>query len=197
MTKAGAQAGQNILITGIGGGVAITVLQFAVAIGCNVYVTSGSPDKIEKAKALGAKGGVVYKNAAWDKDLKPMLPKDRPFLDAIVDGAGGDIVSKGAKLLRPGGVISQYGMTVGPKMDWLMQAVLANIDLRGSTMGSHQEFRDMLAFVDKHKIRPVISATSKGLDNLDGLNGLFDIMREGRNFGKLVVEIEDGPSSRL
>lgn len=198
VTKSGAAApGKNILVTGIGGGVALIVLQLAVAHGANVYVTSGSPDKLERAKQLGAKGGVSYKSDTWEKELKAQLPKDRPFLDAIIDGAGGAIVSKGVKLLRTGGVISQYGMTVGPKMDWLMSAVLANIDLRGVTMGSRQEFRDMLKFVGEHKIKPVISKTVKGLDNLDAIEGLFNDMHEGKQFGKLVIEIDsavDTPS---
>lgn len=196
VTKSGAaEKGKNVLITGIGGGVALQVLLFAVAFGCNVYVTSGDEDKINKAKKLGAAGGVIYKSATWDKDLKAMLPKNRPYLDAVIDGAGGDIVSKTVRLLRPGGVISQYGMTVGPKMDWLMSAVLANIDIRGVTMGSRAEFREMIAFIDKHKLKPVISGVSKGLDNLDGINGLFDVMRQGKNFGKLVIEIDDGGAS--
>lgn len=190
VTKSGAaQAGRNILVTGIGGGVALAVLQFASAMGCNVYVTSSSPEKIEKAKAMGAKSGVSYKAEGWDRELAAMLPKDRPVLDAVIDGAGGDIVSKGVKLLKPGGVIVQYGMTVGPKMDWLMAANLKNIDLRGSTMGSRKEFREMVAFVREKKITPVISRVVQGLDNLEGIEGLFKEMDEGRQFGKLVIQI--------
>lgn len=95
-----AKPGHNILITGIGGGVALMALQFAVAQGCNVYVTSGSQEKLDKAKQLGAKGGVNYKEAGWDKKLQAQLPKGRKWIDAIIDGAGGDVVSKGAKLLK-------------------------------------------------------------------------------------------------
>lgn len=100
-TKSGnAKPGHNILITGIGGGVALMALSFAVAQGCNVYVTSGNEEKIQQAKALGAKGGVIYKEQGWDKKLQGLLPKDRPTLDAIIDGAGGDVVAKGSKLLK-------------------------------------------------------------------------------------------------
>jgi threonine dehydrogenase-like Zn-dependent dehydrogenase len=95
-----AVSGRNILVTGIGGGVALMVLLFAVAQGCNVYVTSGDQAKIDKAVKLGAKGGVVYKEKDWDKKLQGMLPKERKWLDAIVDGAGGDIVNKGSRLLK-------------------------------------------------------------------------------------------------
>jgi NADPH:quinone reductase-like Zn-dependent oxidoreductase len=95
-----AVAGRNILVTGIGGGVALMVLLLGVAEGCNVFVTSGDEQKINKAIKLGAKGGVVYKEKDWDKKLQGMLPKDRSYLDAIVDGAGGDVVKVGSKLLK-------------------------------------------------------------------------------------------------
>jgi NADPH:quinone reductase-like Zn-dependent oxidoreductase len=190
VTKSGnAKPGRNILITGIGGGVAIQTLQFAVAIGCNVYVTSGDRAKIERAKTMGAAGGVVYKDADWEKQLQAMLPDSRPYLDAIIDGAGGDIVAKAVRLLKVGGVISSYGMTVGPKMDWLMQAVLKHVELRGTTMGSRKEFAEMVEFVRQHKIKPVVSRSVKGLTDLDAINGLFDEMKQGKQFGKLVIEI--------
>lgn len=201
VTKTGANAGpgRNILVTGIGGGVALQVLQFAVALGCNVYVTSGGTTKIDKAVKMGAKGGVSYRDKDWDKVLLKQLPKDRPFLDAVVDGAGGDIVTKTVRLLKAGGIISQYGMTVSPKMDWSMQAVLKNIELKGSTMGSRDEFREMVKFVREKQIRPVVSRVAKGLKNLDGIDSLFADMKDGKQFGKLVIDIssEAGTVSKL
>lgn len=95
-----AKPGHNILITGIGGGVALMALSFAVAQGCNVFVTSGNEEKLQKAKALGAAGGVNYKEEGWEKKLQGLLPKDRKWVDAIVDGAGGDIIAKGIRLLK-------------------------------------------------------------------------------------------------
>jgi NADPH:quinone reductase-like Zn-dependent oxidoreductase len=101
MSKSGnAKPGRNILITGIGGGVALMALFFAVSAGANVYVSSGNEEKLKKAKELGAAGGINYKEKDWDKKLRDQLPKDRKYLDAIVDGAGGDIVEKGVKLLK-------------------------------------------------------------------------------------------------
>lgn len=198
VTKAGISGpGKNVLITGIGGGVALQVLQFVVAMGSNAYVTSGDQAKIDKAVKLGAKGGVIYKNDDWQNDLQHQLPDSRPFLDAVVDGAGGKIVAKAIKLLKPGGVISQYGMTVGPKMDWVMGAVLSNIDLKGSTMGSRAEFRDMVQFVAEKKLTPVVSKTVKGLGNLEGIDALFEDMKKGVQFGKLVIEVDGESSSKL
>ena len=107
VTKSGnAEKGRNILITGIGGGVALMALSFAVGMGVNVYVTSGSEEKLKRAKELGAKGGINYKSKGWEKELKKNLPKDRQFLDAIIDGAGGDVVDKGAKLLKVCGLVA-------------------------------------------------------------------------------------------
>ena len=101
VSKSGnAEAGRNILITGIGGGVALNVMQFAIGLGCNTYVTSGTQDKIERAKSMGAKGGVIYKSDGWEKELKKQLPKDRPFIDAIIDGAGGNVIAKAVRLLK-------------------------------------------------------------------------------------------------
>ncbi|MCJ1351922.1 MAG: hypothetical protein MMC33_001906 [Icmadophila ericetorum] len=197
VTKSGAaEKGKNILVTGIGGGVALAVLQFAVAIGVNVWVTSASSEKITKAKELGAKGGVSYKEEKWERALKSTLPKDRPYLDAIIDGAGGNIAEVAPRLLRTGGVLVTYGMTVAPKISVPMMAVLANIEIKGSTMGSRKEFGDMVAFVREKKVRPIVSQVLRvegGWDDekelLEKLELLYAEMRAGRQFGKLVLDL--------
>ncbi|KFY23641.1 hypothetical protein V491_02464 [Pseudogymnoascus sp. VKM F-3775] len=198
VTKSGeALPGRNILVTGIGGGVALNALQFAVGKGCNVWVTSGDEGKIGKAVALGAKGGVNYKSAAWDKELLALLPNERKWIDAIIDGAGGDIMKRSVRLVKQGGVVVSYGMTLGPKIDFPMSAVLKNIDLKGSTMGSRAEFRDMVRFVNEKKIVPVVSKVTNGLDNLEGVEELFQEMKDGKQFGKLVIRINKDKASKL
>ncbi|MCJ1400356.1 hypothetical protein MMC11_003561 [Xylographa trunciseda] len=184
--------GKNLLVTGIGGGVALMVLLFAVQMGVRVWVTSGDLNKITKARELGAIGGVNYREKGWEKELKGMLPKERPYLDAIIDGAGGDIVVKGGRLLKPGGAVVSYGMTIAPSLSYTMQAVLNNVEVRGSTMGSRAEFQAMVAFVAKQKIRPVVSRVVEGgLQNLEGMESLFEDMKAGRQFGKLVIAMEE------
>ncbi|KAK8052094.1 zinc-type alcohol dehydrogenase-like protein YycR [Apiospora rasikravindrae] len=185
--------GRNILVTGIGGGVALQILQFGVALGCNVYVTSGDPAKLKRATSaeLGAKGGVNYHDKDWDAQLGKLLPTNHPYLDAVVDGAGGDLVARTVRLLKPGGILACYGMTLSPNMNWSMGAVMKNIELRGSTMGSRTEFAAMVEFVRAKKVRPVVSRVvrSGGLENLDAIDGLYEDMRQGKQFGKLVIEI--------
>jgi NADPH:quinone reductase-like Zn-dependent oxidoreductase len=103
ISKAGEKNSSNgaaVLITGIGGGVALMVLQFAVARGASVYVTSSNQEKIDKAIQLGAKNGVNYKEDGWEKKLLSQLPAGKKTFDAIIDGAGGDIIEKGTKILK-------------------------------------------------------------------------------------------------
>lgn len=83
----------------------------------------------------------------------------------------------------------QYGMTVSPKMEWSMPAVLNNLELRGSTMGSRKEFKEMVAFVNENNIKPVVSKVAKGIDNMKDIEELFEDIKKGSQFGKLVVEI--------
>ena len=90
-------------------------------------------------------------------------------------------------------------MTVSPKMQFIMPAVLKNIEVKGSTMGSRKEFADMVRFVNEKNLKPVISRVVSGLDNLEGIDSLFEDMKSGSQFGKLVVEIakDDQVKSKL
>ncbi|KAJ5702158.1 hypothetical protein N7488_009706 [Penicillium malachiteum] len=201
VSKAGernSKDGAAVLITGIGGGVALMALRFAVARGAHVFVTSSSEEKIQKAVELGASGGVNYKEEGWEKKLLTMLPAGKKNFDAMIDGAGGDSIEKGVRLLKAGGVISIYGMTVSPKMPFLMQAVLKNIDVRGSTMGSRKEFQEMVEYARAKNIHPVVSRTLQTeIDDLAGLDGLFEDMKQGKQFGKLVIDFGKTSNSKL
>lgn len=195
ITKGHVTAGQNVLVTGIGGGVALNAMQFAAARGATVFVTSSSEEKLSKAKELGASAGVNYKVSDWEKQLAKLLPKSRPYLDAVIDGAGGEIVNKTSGLLKHGGIIVSYGMTLGPQAPFTIKALLKNIEMRGSTMGSRKEFADMVDLVRNKQIHPVISHVVNGLNNVDEL---FEIMKRGENFGKLVVTVSDeGDQAKL
>jgi D-arabinose 1-dehydrogenase-like Zn-dependent alcohol dehydrogenase len=90
-------------------------------------------------------------------------------------------------------------MTVSPKMDWSMPAVMKNIELKGCMMGSRAEFRDMVQFVREKKIKPIVSRVVKGLHNVNEIDGLFEEMRKGSQYGKLVIEVapEGSKASKL
>lgn len=75
-----------------------------------------------------------------------------------------------------------------------MGAVLRNIEVRGSTMGSRKEFADMVQFVREKKLKPVVSRSVHGLD-VDKVDTLFEDMKNASQFGKLVVTLDGGKSS--
>lgn len=77
-----------------------------------------------------------------------------------------------------------------------MSAVLRNIEVRGSTMGSRKEFAEMIQFVREKKLKPVVSRSVHGLD-IEKINTLFDDMKNASQFGKLVVTLGDGKASKL
>lgn len=180
-TRAQLKAGERVLVTGVGGGAALFALQFAVAAGAEVWVTSGSAEKIARAQKLGARGGVNYRDAGWG----PALQKEAGGLfDVIVDSAGGDGFASLIELTRPGGRIVFFGATTGnpPGLD-LRKCFFRQINLLGTTMGSPQDFAGMISFVASHKITPVV-------DRVFPLARADEALRHleaGTQFGKLVL----------
>lgn len=174
--------GEKVLVTGAGGGVALFVIQFALAAGAEVWVTSGSEEKIEKAVALGARGGENYKGDEWDKRLKSQTGG----FDVIIDSAGGDQFAKLIALCKPGARAGIYGGTLG-KINQLSPQILfwKQISILGSTMGNPSDFKKMVQFVEKHQIVPVIDSV---FDLKDG-NAALERMASGKHFGKIVLRI--------
>ncbi|KAF9257984.1 NAD(P)-binding protein [Marasmius fiardii PR-910] len=182
-------ADQNVLITGIGGGVALTALQLCIAKGANVFVTSGSPEKIQKAEKLGAKGGVSYKDSNWGKNLQALLKKttESGQLDVVIDAGGGDVMGIVGNALKQGGRVVCYGMHANPEIKFTMRQVMRNQKLLGSTMGSVADLKSATEFVAQHRIVPVISTV---LDGLDKAEDGFKMLNEGDQFGKVVIKVD-------
>jgi NADPH:quinone reductase-like Zn-dependent oxidoreductase len=171
---------QKVFITGIGGGVAMLALQFAIAAGCSVYVSSSSDEKLLKAKTIGAAGGVNYHNEHWIQDLLAMAGK----FDVILDSAGGATLCAMVDLARVGGTIVSIGMTTGGTTQLDIQKLFSKqLTIVGSMMGSPRDFDDMLAFVENHEVFPVIDDVVE----LDQINRLFEKNYRGEKFGKSIV----------
>ncbi|WP_313977559.1 zinc-binding dehydrogenase [Xanthocytophaga flavus] len=182
-TRAELQPYEKILVTGVGGGVALQCMQFAVATGADVYVTSGSDDKLQQAIEMGAKGGANYKQVDWVASLKSQAGA----FDVIIDSAAGDSVAKLTELAAEGGRIVFYGGTNGVingivpgRIFWKQLSIL------GSTMGTEGEFNTMVEFVEKHKLAPVVSKIFAFAE----VNEALQYMQEAAQFGKIVLEIE-------
>jgi zinc-binding alcohol dehydrogenase/oxidoreductase len=170
----------RVLITGIGGGVALFALQFAAAQGAKVFVTSGSAEKISRAGALGAAGGANYKEAGW----AAALAKAHGPFDVIVDSVGGEGFNDLIGLAAPGGRIVFFGATRGnPPGVALRKIFWRQLSLLGSTMGSPCDFAGMLEFVARHRIKPVVSEVFPLARTAEA----FALMERGGQFGKIVV----------
>ena len=154
VTQAGVQSGQTVLVTGAGSGVSTFAIQWAAALGAKVYVTSGSEEKIEKAKTIGAVGGVSYKQEDYHKILK----KQAGGFNAIIDSAGGDDMNKVLSTLKLAGRFVFFGATLGVPSTGLElpRLFFGQVRIQGTTMGSNAEFKSMLDFVSENKIEPVI-----------------------------------------
>jgi zinc-binding alcohol dehydrogenase/oxidoreductase len=173
--------GETVLITGIGGGVALFVLQFAVAQGARVFVTSGSNEKIDRAIALGAAGGANYNALEWDKELM----KASGGFEVIIDSAAGEGFNKLVDMAKPGARIVFYGGTNGNFQNLSPQKIFwKQLNLLGSTMGNSREFGEMVAFIAEHQIMP---AVDKVFDYTDAQNAIGR-MNERTQFGKIVLK---------
>jgi zinc-binding alcohol dehydrogenase/oxidoreductase len=182
-SKARLRAKEKVLITGVGGGAALWVLQFAVAYQGRVYVTSGSDEKISKAKALGAIEGFNYKDPDWQQ--KAMKESGGGF-DIIIDSAGGDQFSKLIELALPGGRIVNFGRTAGNITNISTRLLYwKQISIHGSTMGTRDEFLSMLDFVESRNLKPVIDK----IFPLEQIDEAMKRMEQGDQFGKIVLQI--------
>jgi zinc-binding alcohol dehydrogenase/oxidoreductase len=182
-SRAALQAGERLLISGIGGGVALTALQFAVAAGAEVWVTSGSQDKIDRAVKLGARGGFLYSRAEWATEAA----RAPGLFDVILDSAGGEGFNSLIDLAAPGGRLVFFGATRGNVPELALRKVFwRQISLLGSTMGSPADWAAMTELVSRHKIRPIVDVIFSPEQAAEA----FALMERGGQFGKIVIQFK-------
>jgi NADPH:quinone reductase-like Zn-dependent oxidoreductase len=184
-TRAKLKASDTILINGIGGGVALACLQFAALTGAEVIVTSSSDDKIEKAKKMGAVHGINYKTNADVKCFVMELTSKRG-VDLVVTTVGAAAWETDLSVVRRGGKIVICGVTTGASAQTDLQRIYWNqITILGSTMGSDEDFRQMLKAAANTKLKPVIDSVYP----LDEVSQAMKKMERGEQFGKIVLDI--------
>jgi len=182
MSRARMQAGERVLVTGIGSGVALFALQFAVASGAEAWVTSSSDEKLSRAAKLGARGGFRYDREGW----AGAATKEAGPFDVIIDGAGGAGFGGLLDLAAPGCRIAFFGATRGSVPELALRRVFwKQISLLGSTMGSPSDWSAMMAFLAERALKPVISEVFP----LERAPEAFDLMERAGQFGKIVVRI--------
>jgi NADPH2:quinone reductase len=183
-SRAKLQAGEDVLITGISGGVAIAALQIAKTIGAKVYVTSSSNEKLQKAKSLGADVLINYNEVPdYHKELYKITQKRG--VDVVIDSAGQATWEKSMRVLRKGGRLVTCGATTGPIAKTNINLLFWNqLDLLGSTMGSRSDLNEVLDLVWKGKIKPIIDRILP----LKDAQIAHRVLEEGKQFGKIILE---------
>lgn len=176
------KAGEQVLISGIGGGVAQFAFQFAVALGAAASVSSSKREKIDFALKNGATSGYIYSEPNWVREVL----RDTEGFDLIIDGAAGDSLNDLVQLCKPGGRVVFYGATRGNTSELVARRIFWNqIKLIGSTMGSDLDFANMVHLVKDKKIKPVIDRV---FDLEDALSA-FKRMKAGAQLGKIVIKL--------
>lgn len=179
MVQGGLTSNQTVLITGIGGGVALAAMQFAVAAGARVLVSSTSDQKIARALEMGAHAGFNVNADGWSRAAAQAGP-----VDLVVDSVGGEYINDYTHIVRPGGRIAIYGASRGmvPNLN-IHRIFWKQITLIGSTMGTPKDFADMLTFVTTRGIVPVVDS----VHSLDEAPAAFERMHSSQQFGKIVI----------
>jgi NADPH:quinone reductase-like Zn-dependent oxidoreductase len=187
ISKAAIKPGEDILILGIGGGVSTAVLQIVKAIGLRAFVTSSSDDKLQQATKLGADAVINYKTQDFAREIRHLT--QQRGVDVVVDSVGGDSYAKSLASLAKGGRLVTCGATAGPRPQTDLARIFWNqLSVFGSTMGNMREFAEMLNFVGKCSVKPVLD---QAFSLADGTHALAR-MEEGKQFGKIVLKVGDG-----
>ncbi|HEV8342983.1 MAG TPA: zinc-binding dehydrogenase [Candidatus Binatia bacterium] len=186
MTNAQLKPGETLLIIGIGGGVASAALQAAKKIGAHVIVTSGSDEKLELARSLGADHGINHRTHDFAKDVSRLT--GNRGVDVVLDCVAGEVWQKSLTALARGGRLVTCGATAGDQPDTDLSTIFSkHLKIYGSTLGSREEFRQLLSFMNISQIRPIIDSVFPLKEGAAAQRR----MEEGKQFGKIVLQIPD------
>ncbi|HEX6575290.1 MAG TPA: zinc-binding dehydrogenase [Gemmatimonadaceae bacterium] len=186
VTRAQIREGEDVLIWGIGGGVAQAAMRIALARGARVWVTSGSDDKLERARALGAHETINHRTDQVGKEIRARTGKRG--VNVVVDSVGEATWEQSLIALGRGGRLVTCGGTSGPMVKTDIRRLFWNQwTIMGSTMGNDSEFAEVIEELGKGNLAPVIDST---FDLADG-RAAFERMSHAEQFGKIVLRIAD------
>ena len=180
--RAGLTAGETVLVLGAGSGVAAFAVQLARQAGARVLVTSSSAEKIERARELGATGGVDYTAGDWAAEVRELTGTG---VDVVVDSVG-STWPESLRCLRRGGRAVVFGATGGSEATLDVRPFyLEHLSLLGTTMGSPRDFAGLLAAVEGGEWSPVVDSVRP----LAEAAAAHERMERGEHFGKLVLSV--------
>lgn len=174
-TRAKVESGMTVLIPGATGGAGTFLLEFAKAAGAKVYVTSRSEEKREAALELGA-DKAIDSEGDWDEAL------DGEKVDIVIESVGAVTFNKSVDQLKKGGTLVAFGASAGDTVDFnLRKFFYGQYNLLGSTMASTEELEEMLEFIEKHDIKPVMYKSYP----LDEYEAAFERLDKAGMMGKI------------
>jgi NADPH:quinone reductase-like Zn-dependent oxidoreductase len=183
ITNARLQPGETVLIVGIGGGVAGAALQVAQRLGARVVVTSSSDEKLTQALALGASYGINHQKQDFAAEVKKIT--DGCGVQIVVDSVGGECWSKSLAALAPGGRLAICGATAGAEPNDDLNAIISkNLKIYGSTLGSREDFYQLLSFLEATQIHPIID----GKFPLRDARAAQQRLEDAKQFGKILLQ---------
>lgn len=183
ITRCGVKAGDVVVTQGTGG-VSLFALQFARALGAGVILTSGSPEKHERARALGADAVIDYRATPdWHREVRRLT--GGRGADLVIELGGAGTLESSLRAVRVGGTVALIGVLSGARAPLdLGRVVTQSVRLQGVTLGSRDDFEDMVRAIERHRIAPTIDARRYGFT---AAGAAVAALTEGRHFGKICV----------
>lgn len=191
-TRGRLQPGEWMLVTGIGGGLALSLFQLALPVAGRVFVTSSSGEKIRRAVEMGAEAGINYKEEDVGRAVRRLTGKRG--VDLVVDSAAGATLDASLRALRQGGRVVIAGATAGGDATFNARRLFWNqLSIIGSTMGSAGDVSNMLRAVAGSKLKPIVERVY----DLDEGPEALALLDSGTQFGKIVIQLpRQGADSR-
>ncbi len=184
VSRAAVQPGEQVLIWGIGGGVALAALQICKQRGAHVWVTSSSDEKLARARELGA--DETLNHATHDVAREIRSRTGRRGVDVVVDSVGEATWSRSLQALTRGGRLVTCGGTSGPNLQMDIRRLFwYQWNILGSTMGNDAEFEAVTAELAAGRLQPPIDAVYP----LERGREAFERLAAGGQFGKIVLQI--------
>ncbi len=181
--RAKLRVGESVLIVGAGGGVNSMAIQIAKLAGATVYALTSTEEKMEQARELGADVVLNYReDPQWSRTIYQLT--GRRGVDVVVDNVGKATLAQSMRAVARGGRIVIVGNTSGPEAQIDIRFIFGKqISIIGSTMGTHQDFRDVMGLVWAGKLKPVVDRVMP----LSEGKRAFEVLERGEQFGKIVL----------
>ena len=183
-TRAQLQAGERVLIWGIGGGVALAALKICKQTGAEVWVASRDNDKLARARELGADH--TLNSRTDDVPAAIRAATHKAGVDVVVDNVGQATWARSLQSLGKRGRLVTCGATSGPVVETDVRRLFWNQwSIMGSTMGNDAEFSAVI-----HELRAGrLTATVDSVWPLEDGRAAFERLESGQQFGKVVVTL--------